>query len=92
MNCRVATMDPQIAAPYGAIKDAALGVVSGRLTYVGAASGLPDAAATCARRVVDLEGRWVSPGLIECHSHIIYGGQRAGEWELKLKGATYEEA
>ena len=43
------------------------------------------------RRVVDCEGRWITPGLIDCHTHLVYGGDRAREFELRLAGASYEE-
>src|SRR5688572_26175655 len=73
-------------APYGAIEDAAIGVTGDRITYVG-----PRMDAGPAKERVDLKQRWVTPGLIDCHTHIVYGGDRANEFELRLKGATYEE-
>jgi hypothetical protein len=91
VNCRLATMDPTIPAPYGEIKEGALGVRDGLLQYVGALIDLPSMARASAVKEVDLGGRWVTPGLIECHTHIVFGGQRATEWEIKLQGATYEE-
>ncbi len=41
--------------------------------------------------IIDLEGRWVTPGLVDCHTHIVHGGNRAREFEMRLDGATYEE-
>src|SRR4051812_46226106 len=83
-NCNVATMAGD--APYGAIEDAAIGVTGDRITYVGARKE-----AGAAKERIDLKRRWVMPGLIDCYTHIVYGGDRANEFELRLKGATYEE-
>ena len=44
-----------------------------------------------AAETIDCEGRWITPGLIDCHTHLVYGGDRAREFELRLAGATYEE-
>ena len=87
-DCHVATMDPAIRAPFGAIENAALGVVDGRIVRVGRRSEL---AGYRARRVEALGGAWVTPGLIDCHTHLVFGGNRAGEYEQRLQGATYEE-
>ncbi len=86
-NCRVATMQyPGVA--YGMISDAALRIKDGRIAWVGSAAEhqpQPD------EQRLDLEGRLVTPGLIDCHTHLIYSGNRAGEWALRLQGASYEE-
>jgi imidazolonepropionase len=79
------------AAPYGAIEDGAIACADGRIVWVGARAELPGAAENLAREVIDLQGRWVTPGLIDCHSHLVYGGNRAREFELRLQGASYEE-
>ncbi len=90
LNGRLATMQPG-AAPYGAVEGGALGVDKGRLAYVGPADALPGRPESLARNVHDLDGRWVTPGLVDCHTHLVYGGNRAAEFELRLKGASYEE-
>ena len=85
----LATMQPN-AAPYGAIRDGALGIRDGRIAWVGPRSELPDAPARLAARVIEGGGRWMTPGLIDCHTHILFGGERSREFELRLEGASYE--
>lgn len=87
---RLATMADGGGA-YGAIEDGAIGVSDGRIAWVGPRRGLPGAPEGLAREVHDLSGRWLTPGLIDCHTHLVYGGDRAAEFEQRLKGATYEE-
>jgi imidazolonepropionase len=90
INGRLATMVAR-TTPYGAIEDGALGVKDGTIVYCGSASDLPDAPGKLARDVHDVEGRWITPGLVDCHTHAVYGGDRAAEFEMRLEGATYEE-
>ena len=89
-DARLATMTVGGAA-YGAIEDAAIAVADGRIAWLGPVAALPEAPADCAAETHDVDGRWITPGLIDCHSHIVYGGGRAAEFELRLEGATYEE-
>ena len=79
------------AAPYGAIEAGALAVAEGQIAWVGPESALPGAPEILAKRVHDSAGRWITPGLIDCHTHLVYGGDRAREFELRLEGASYEE-
>jgi imidazolonepropionase len=78
-------------APYGAVENGALGIQDGRIVYAGRQDDLPEAADNLAREVVRLEGRWMTPGLVDCHTHLVYGGDRAGEFEMRLEGASYAE-
>jgi imidazolonepropionase len=78
-------------APYGAITDAAIGVADGRLAYVGPRSGLPGPPEAMAVAVHDCASAWITPGLIDCHTHLVYGGNRAREFEMRLNGASYED-
>jgi imidazolonepropionase len=78
-------------APYGAALDAALGVKDGRIVYAGAASQLPGLPQLLASKVERLDGAWITPGLIDCHTHLVFAGDRSEEFEERLKGATYEE-
>lgn len=87
----IATMAGDARESYGAIRDAAIGIEDGRIAWVGAAADLPGRPEALAREVGSLEGGWLTPGLIDCHTHLVFGGDRSGEWEQRLKGATYEE-
>ena len=77
--------------PYGAVEDGALAVSGGKLAWVGKREALPPNIESRAIEILDGEGGWVTPGLVDCHTHLVYGGSRAHEFELRLKGATYEE-
>ena len=85
-NARLATMTGD--GDYGAIDDGALAIAGGRIAWVGPAGDLP---AGEPARTVDLGGRWLTPGLIDCHTHLVYGGNRAREFAMRLAGATYVE-
>lgn len=76
-------------APYGMIEDAAIVIEAGRVVWVGAKSDLPPDHAKLESRPLD--GRLITPALIDCHTHIVFGGNRAREFEMRLEGATYEE-
>ena len=78
-NCTVATMAGD--GDYGLLRDAAIRVEDGRIAWVGPM--VDDG--------IDLHGRLVTPGLIDCHTHLVHGGNRANEFEMRLNGASYEE-
>ena len=86
-NGRLATMDPERGSPYGMVDDHALVVRQGRILDIVPASSLNAAH----RNTVDLQSRLVTPGLIDCHTHLIFGGTRAGEWEQRLNGVSYQQ-
>jgi len=75
--------------PYGAIRDGALGVAAGRIAWVGPRRDLPDDATAAEAR--EAGGRWITPGLVDCHTHLVYAGNRAGEFEARLAGASYAD-
>lgn len=75
----------------GIIKDGALGIRNGKLAYVGPRSGLPGEIGNLALDVRDAQGAWASPALIDCHTHLVYGGNRAQEFQARLEGLSYEE-
>ena len=83
-----ATMAP-LAGDYGLVREAAIAVSDGQIAWVGPASELPPDYADLDLRSFD--GRLVTPALIDCHTHIVHGGNRAREFEMRLKGASYEE-
>lgn len=87
-DCRIATMR-EGGAPYGAIEDGALLARNGSIAFVGARKDLPADAAS-AKRTDRLDGRWVTPGLVDCHTHIVFGGDRVIDFEARLKGESYE--
>lgn len=82
-NARLATC---AGAGLGIVERGALVTASGRIVYAGVESEAPHA-----KQAVDCEGRWLTPALIDCHTHLVYGGDRAREFELRLAGASYEE-
>jgi imidazolonepropionase len=90
INARLATMRPGFWG-YGAIADGAIGVAEGRIAFAGVAAELHDNPERYAREVIDAGGHWITPGLIDCHTHLVFGGDRADEFEKRLGGATYEE-
>ena len=75
----------------GIVEKGVVAARDGRIVYAGPEADLPGGFADAASDVVDCEGRWVTPGLIDCHTHLVYAGDRAQEFELRLKGASYEE-
>jgi len=86
-NARLATMRTDLADP-GAIEPGVIAARAGRIAYAGAQSAFPGGDA---RQRIDCAGRWITPGLVDCHTHLVYGGDRAREFEMRLKGASYEE-
>jgi len=89
VDAHLATLDGD--AGYAAIEDGALGWRDGRIVFAGPRSALPDAPERIADSVVRGEGGWVTPGLVDCHTHLVFAGDRAAEFEQRLQGASYEE-
>ncbi|WP_432625615.1 imidazolonepropionase [Albidovulum sp.] len=85
-NCRAATLT---GPDYGLIEDAAIAMTPEGILWAGHRQDIPAAVAAFPHH--DLGGRLVTPALIDCHTHVVHGGNRAGEFEMRLKGATYEE-
>jgi imidazolonepropionase len=89
LNARLATL-AATRPGLGTIESGAIAAREGRIAFVGPQAELP-AAWRNGARVVDCDRRWITPALIDCHTHLVYGGDRAHEFELRLAGATYEE-
>jgi imidazolonepropionase len=88
VDCRVATMQAAPGNPLGVIDNGAIGIQDGKIVRVGTRTEL---AGNRAAEVLPLGGAWVTPGLIDCHTHLIFGGNRADEHAMRRAGATYEE-
>jgi imidazolonepropionase len=89
VNLRLATLDPALAAPYGLLDDHVLGICQGRIATL-----LPAREADLSSfdgEIIDGHGGWLTPGLIDSHTHLVYGGHRAREFEQRLLGQSYEE-
>ena len=85
LNANLATMLP--GAPYGAIRDGAVAVEGDRISWIGSRKEWKHRA----RDEHDARGAWITPGLVDCHTHLVHAGNRAHEFELRLQGASYEE-
>ena len=82
-NVHLATMEDG----YGELRDAAIAVKDGRIAWLGSADELPVSGAV----LIDGGQCWLTPGLIDCHTHIVHAGNRSGEFEARLNGASYED-
>jgi len=87
-GCRLATLSPDRQG-LGLVDDGMVAAADGRIVYAGPAAEAPSALE--ARQRTNCDGRWITPGLIDCHTHLVYGGNRAGEFEQRLAGASYQE-
>lgn len=84
-NAKIATLVPG-AAPYGVVSADTLAIEDGRIAWIGVQSQAPEAA-----RQLDARARWLTPGLVDCHTHLVHAGNRAREFEMRLSGTRYEE-
>ena len=82
-NARLATM---AGDGLGVIEDGAVACSGGRIAFAGPREQAPQAAET-----INCAGRWITPGLIDCHTHLVHAGNRANEWAMRLEGASYED-
>ncbi len=88
VDCHLATMEPGAGeGPLGIVRNAAIAIEDGRILRVGTRTEL---AGFRAREVVPLGGAWVTPGLIDCHTHLVFAGTRAAEHAMRRAGASYE--
>ena len=89
-GANIATMSGA-GAPYGALEDAAIALKGERIAWLGSAAEGRRRAAAQRLEVHEAKGLWITPGLIDCHTHLVYGGNRVAEFEQRLCGASYEE-
>jgi imidazolonepropionase len=88
VDCNIATLEDMPGNPLGVIENGAIGIDGGKIVRVGKRTEL---AGFRAKDVVALGGAWVTPGLIDCHTHLVFGGTRADEHAMRRAGASYEE-
>ena len=93
LNATLATFANELAeeSPCGLIERGAIALHNGRVAWIGRMDALPAAPNTLAIKVESLDGALVTPGLIDCHTHLVFGGDRAQEFDLRLNGASYED-
>ncbi len=89
INGDFVTLDPQIDAQWGLLRQGALALSRGDIVWRGKSSDLPPLDESV--EVVDLAGQLVSPGIVDCHTHLVFGGSRATEWQRRLEGVSYRE-
>jgi imidazolonepropionase len=91
LNAKVATMRGDEGVPYGLISDAAIAVENGDIAWVGPVVDIAENVGDLAREIHDVEGDLITPGLIDCHTHLVYAGDRSHEFEARLLGKSYED-
>ncbi len=90
VDARLVTLRDDLGA-WGAIEDGALAWKHGLLAYAGPRAELPGEPAALAARIESAGNRWITPGLVDCHTHLVFAGDRAPEFERRLQGASYEQ-
>ena len=88
VDCNIATLEETPGNPLGLIENGAIGIADGKVVRVGKRTEL---AGFRAKAVDALGGAWVTPGLIDCHTHLVFGGTRADEHVMRRAGASYEQ-
>ncbi|HTJ27459.1 MAG TPA: imidazolonepropionase [Candidatus Limnocylindria bacterium] len=91
VNARLATMRAG-GAPYGVLEDGALAAADGAIAWLGPRTALPEPPERLAREVIDAGGRWITPGLIDPHTHLVFGGERIADFERRVAGQSYAAA
>lgn len=88
-NARIATISPETSG-LGLIDNGAIATLDGKIAFIGTGAEL-DASGLHSEQQIDCDNRWILPSLIDCHTHLVFGGDRAKEFEMRLEGASYEE-
>jgi imidazolonepropionase len=91
INAHLATMEPLENNPLGLFRDGAVAVKDGRIAWLGPMSDLSQQPGFSSAKVEDVKGKWLTPGLIDCHTHLVHAGHRAKEFAEYLSGKTYSE-
>lgn len=91
INANIATVAPDSSEPYGLIPDGAIAIQDGLIAWAGPVHEIADDLGDSARAVHDVKGGLITPGLIDCHTHLVYAGDRSNEFEARLLGQSYEE-
>ena len=80
------------STPYGQLENAAIGIKDSKIAWIGAHTQItPYLTHYQSQQITDADGHWITPGLIDCHTHIVYGGNRSNEFEARLHGANYQD-
>lgn len=90
INANIATMAEGSHA-YGMIENGAIGILDGRIEWLGTTKGIQNSYEALAKELIDARGCLLTPGLIDCHTHLVFAGNRADEFEQRLNGVAYEE-
>ncbi|PHR60729.1 MAG: imidazolonepropionase [Robiginitomaculum sp.] len=91
IHVNLATLSDENNVPYGAIEDGALAVKEGCIFWLGSMKDMPLSILEGEKKqTIDCEGRWMTPGLVDCHTHLVFAGNRAKEFEMRLHGESYE--
>lgn len=88
IHCRLATM---AGSSLSIIENGALAVTGEKISWVGKEKDLPDNYGIRCKKIIDCQNRWILPGFVDCHTHLVFAGSRSHEFEMRVKGATYEE-
>lgn len=95
VNARLATMGDHYSDgkndPLGITEDTTMAIHKGQISWIGRYEDIPEKIATTVGEIIDVKNAWITPGLVDCHTHIIHGGNRAKEFSMRLGGASYEE-
>jgi len=91
VDANLATMATEAQKPYGTIAQGAIAIKNGLIAWIGPQSDLPDIPENLAHTIFSAKNAWITPALVDCHTHLVFGGNRAVEFEKRLEGATYEE-
>ena len=84
--------DNQDSTPYGQLENAAIGINNGKIAWIGAQDEISSFLSSYQnQQITDAKGNWITPGLVDCHTHLVYAGNRSNEFEARLHGASYQD-